>query len=106
MIRKTLELKEALKEWIATDEEANEFAEEIKEVQARFKKYVEDKEAALLAEIKALELDTKLAIKGAAKASEYKPADLKTYFYARAKESVDKVVKKGELFDELTKELE
>lgn len=97
--------KQILAEWKTTDAEYLEFAVELKEVQERAKKYVEDKEAELLGEIKALQIDSKLAIKAACKASGYKTKELKPYFEARAKEVVQKAVEKGNLFAKLDGEL-
>lgn len=104
-IRKLLELNEALKEWKAEDEEVQRILEDIKESQAILKSYVEDKESSLIREINDLTTDIKLAVKAAAKGTNYKPAELKAFFTARAKESVEKVVSKGELFAQLDLEL-
>lgn len=104
-IRKLLELNEALKEWKAEDKTVQGYLEDIKEARASLKSYVEDTESGLIREINDLNTDIKLAIKAAAKGTNYKPAELKSFMVARAKESVEKVVGKGELFAELDKEL-
>lgn len=105
MLRKQFELQDALKEWKAEDTEAQRLKNDIKDAQEALKKYVEDTEGNLVKEIADLALDVKLALKGAAKGSNYKPAELKAFFTARAKESVEKVVSKGELFQQLESEL-
>ncbi len=106
-VREILLKKDILKEWKTTDEECLAFAEELEEVNARYKAYVEKAEADLLREIKDLETDLKEGLKGMAKVSngEYKPAELKAFLVARAKETVEKVKDKGELFADLEKEL-
>lgn len=104
-MRKLIELNDALKEWKAEDEQVQEYMREIKDVQEALKGHIEDKESNLLREISDLNVDIKLAVKAAAKGTQYKPAELKAYFAARAKESVGKVVEKGELFQQLDSEL-
>lgn len=107
-IRNLLQQKELLKDFIDSDEECQELVQEVNDASKALKSAVEKSErgAELLEAIKAIELDIKLAIKAAARGTEYKAAELKAFMFARAKESVDKVVDKGELFDELKKELE
>lgn len=105
-LRKLLELNDALKEWKAEDEEVQRMLDDIKESQAILKSYVEDKESNLIREINDLNTDIKLAVKAAAKGTQFKPAELKSYFVARAKESVGKVIDKGDMFAQLDKELE
>lgn len=97
--------KEILKEFMADDEYVQECLGQIKEMQENIKAHVEDKEPELVREIKDLETDIKLAVSAAAKGTAYKPAELKGFFAARAKQSVEKVVGKGELFSELSKEI-
>lgn len=104
-IRKLMELNEALKEWKSEDEYVQELLQEIKNLQENLKSHIEDKEANLVREINDLNTDIKLAVKAAAKNTQYKPAELKAYFVARAKESVAKVVDKGELFAQLEIEI-
>lgn len=105
MLRKQFELQDALKEWKAVDAEAQRLQNDIKDAQEALKKYVEDTEGNLVKEITDLALDVKLALNGAAKGTNYKPAELKAFFTARARESVAKVVDKGELFAQLDAEL-
>ena len=104
-IRKLLEKKDALNEWKKEDEHVQDCLREIKELQENLKAHVEDKESVLVREIADLEIDIKLAIKAAVKGTNYKAPDLKDYLFARAKESVAKVIDKGDLFAELDKEL-
>jgi len=104
-IRKLIELNETLKEWKAEDAGVQQFAEDIKGLQEGLKSYIEDKESGLIREIADVSTDIKLAVKAAAKNTQYKPAELKAYFVARAKESVSKVVDKGELFAQLEIEI-
>lgn len=104
-IRELLEAKEVLKEQLEIDTEVVRIQNEIKESQQQLKGLIEDRHPNVVREIKALETDIKLALKAAAKGSDYKPAELKGYFVARAKESVEKVVSKGELFVQLESEL-
>ncbi len=105
LIRALLQKQETLKEWAAEDSEVLKQKEAIKESQEILKQYIESKESELVQEINALSTDIKLACKAAAKGSPYKAADLKAFFTARAKEAVDKVVDKGDLFFTLNKEL-
>lgn len=100
-IRKVLELKETLKEWISTQEDIAEYQEQIKEHQECIKGVIEDKNPDLVREIKDLETDIKLALKAAAKTTDYTPADLKGYMYARVKDSVQKTLDKAETFADL-----
>lgn len=97
--------KEILKDRMDTDDHVQKCLREIKELQDNIKAHLEDKESELIREIKDLETDIKLACRAAAKGTSYKPAELKGFFAARAKQSVEKVVSKGELFLELDKEL-
>ena len=103
-LRKLFELQDALKEWAAEDQQVNVFKSMIADIQKEMKQYIEDKESNLVREINDLNTDVKLAVKAAAKGTAYKPAELMAYMKARAKESVEKVVGKGELFAELDKE--
>lgn len=94
--------KTILKDWKSTDKECLAFAEEIKEVQERLKKHIEDSEAELLREIKDIEMDVKLAVKAASKAVvTYSAAELKKYFVDRSKDKVEDVVQKGVMYGEL-----
>lgn len=108
MIRDLNDAKEVLKEFVETDAQAIKMKEAIKEAQEELAKYLEDHERAsnMLRDVKDLTKDIGLAVKAAAKGSAYKPAELKTYFMARAKENgVEKVKEKAELFNDLEIEL-
>jgi negative regulator of replication initiation len=104
-VRKLLELKDTLKEGVKDDAKVIELKEEIADINAQIKQHIEDNESQLVREIKDLETDIKLAIKAAAKGTDYKPAELKGFFEARAKEKVADVVDKGALFEQLESEL-
>jgi len=97
--------KQILKEFMDEDEHVQETLAEIKALQESVKAYVEEKEPELTREVKALNTDIGLAVKAAARGTNYKAQELKAFFAARAKESVEKVVTKGEIFAELDKEL-
>lgn len=90
-----------LKEWAADDVFLNEKKAEIKAIQEEMKKYVEDKEAELVREIKDLKTDIGLAVKAMVKGTEFKAAQMKQYLTARAKEKVEDVLEKAELFEQL-----
>lgn len=97
--------KEILKDRMSTDEYVQECLQEIKGMQENIKSHLEENEPELTREIKDLSVDIGLAVKAAAKGTAYKVPELKAYFAARAKQSVSKVVEKGEVFAELEKEL-
>lgn len=106
-IRDLLKKKEILKSYKDEDEKVAELQAAIKESQDELKKFLEkhDDFREIYEEIKDLENDIKQAIKGAERATDKKfpAALLKTYFVARAKESVEKTVEKGSQFNELSK---
>jgi predicted Zn-dependent protease len=107
LIRQAAELKLDLKEFKDSDEKAVKLAQAIKDAQDELKQYLEDnqKSADIIEAIKDIEKDIKLAVQAAAKNSSYKASELKSYFIARSKdEGVEKVVQKGSLFEDLTKE--
>lgn len=97
--------KEILKDRMDGDQIVQDYLQDIKALQEDIKVYLEDKEPELVREIKDLNTDIGLACKAAAKGTTYKPAELKAFFAARAKQSVSKVIDKGDLFCELDKEL-
>ncbi len=104
-IRELLKKKELLKDFKDSDETALELADAVKSAQAALKDYIEksDDGKEIIDEIHAIEKEVKEAIKGAAKASTFKPAQLKAFLLARAKEdAVKKVIDKGSIFTELT----
>lgn len=104
LIRSIAYQKDLLKEFKETDEGAVEMVQEIKDQQEALKSYLEEQNDSkeILDKIKDLENDLKLAVKGAAQGSEYKPAVLKKFYMARSKEdAVDKTVDIGKTFEEL-----
>lgn len=104
-IREQLKLKEILTEGVADDQVVQDFKQQIADMNDAIKQHIEDKESDLVRRIKDLDTDIKLAVKAAAKGTDYKPADLKAFLVARAKEKVEDVVGKGELFAQLESEL-
>ena len=108
MIRELLQTKELMKDFIDSDEQCQEHVGFVKDAQEVLKSIIEESErgAELLEKIKDLENDIKLATKAAVKGTQYKAADFKNYSVARAKQSVQKVKDKGELFGQLDSELE
>jgi hypothetical protein len=97
--------KEILKDRMSEDTVVQDFLQEIKDLQECIKEHLEDKEPELVREIKDLNTDIGLACKSAAKGTPHKAAELKSFFAARAAEKVEVVVTKGELFQQLEKEL-
>lgn len=97
--------KEILKDRMDTDDVIQKALADIKILQEEIKHRLEDTEPELVREISDLNTDIGLACKSAAKGSPYKAAELKAFFAARAKQSVEKVVTKGETFAELEKEI-
>lgn len=104
-LRTLFKKQEIIKEWAADDTFLNQKKAEIKAIQEEMKKYIEETESELTREINDIKTDVKLAVKSAAKASGYKPAELNAYFTARAKEAVEKTLDKAELFSKLNTEL-
>ncbi len=104
-LRAIFKKQEIIKEWAADDEQVQEYKREIKVLQEALKGYIEETEAELTREINDLKTDVKLAVKAAAKASGYKPAELNAYFVARAKEKVEDAFAKAELFTKLDGEI-
>jgi len=116
-IRNIEKKKELLKDFKKTDEKAVELAQNVADAQAVLKKYIEDSETSLIAEIKSMNAELTTAIKGAARATKdsprpYKAGELKAYFQARNKTyeqgkvpPVKKVIVKGSTFDELEKKI-
>lgn len=108
LLRTVNEFKDALKAFKETDEKALKLIEAIKDAQEELKLYLEDNTTSkdILDNIKEHTKEFGLAVKAAAKGSAYKVNQLKPYFVARSKEdAVEKAVDKGQLFDELNKEL-
>lgn len=107
-VRAVIKKKELLKDFKESDEHAIELAQTIKDAQALLKAYLEENDDSkeILEAIKEQTKELKLAIKAAAKVTEHKPAELKAFFTARAKEDgVKKVIVKGDKFEAITKEL-
>lgn len=96
---------EILNEWKKEDATIAEFKLKLKEIQEEMKKYVEDTESELVREINDLKTDFKLAVKGCAKSSGYKPKEINSFMIARFKQKVEEVKEKAELFDKLNNEL-
>lgn len=90
-----------LKEWEADQDFLNQKKAEIKAIQEEMKAYVESNEPDLLREIKDLKTDIGLAVKAMVKGTEYKSAQMKQYLASLAKDKVDEVIEKAELFSEL-----
>lgn len=107
MIRDVLYQKELLADFKASDQKAQDLAAYVAEAQGDLKNYLEsnDQSKEILDQIKAIENDVKTAVKGAARGTNYKPAELKAFLMARVKDNVDKSIIKGGLFSELEKEL-
>lgn len=104
IIREIAKKKELLKDIAGSDEGAQELAQEAADVQEAYKSYLEtiDGYSEVATELKELEKDLKEAISGAAKASDFKAAELKAFYLARNKEqAVKKTIDKGVLFEEL-----
>lgn len=104
IIRDLNHQKELLADFKASDEKYLELAAEVKALQDAMKEYLKksDDGAEILEKIKDLNNDLKLAVKAAARGTEYKAAKLKQFFVARSKEEgVVKVIVKGCYFDAL-----
>lgn len=104
-LRSMFKKQEILKEWAADDEQVQEYKREIKALQEVLKSYIEEVESELTREINDIKTDVKLAVKAAAKSSGYKAAELNAYFNARAKDKVDDVLHKADLFTRLHDEI-
>lgn len=90
-----------LNEWKADDAFLNQKKVEIKAIQEEMAKYVEDTESQLVREIKDLKTDIGLAVKAMVKGTDYKAAQVKQYLATRAKDKVDDVLEKANLYSEL-----
>lgn len=100
-----LKKQEILKEWAKDDSEIAKFKDQIKELQDDMKEYIKETETELVREIDDLTIDIKEAIKAMCSGTEYKPAQVKTYLMARAKQKVEDAFEKAELFEKLEQEL-
>jgi len=99
---RTLDTKsQILKEWEADQVFLTQKKAEIKAIQEEMKAFTEDKEPELVREIKDLKTDIGLAVKAMVKGTDYKPAQMKQYLSSRAKDKVEDVLEKAELFSEL-----
>lgn len=109
LVRNVEYVKDQIKDFKESNEEINNILEEKKTLTDKINAIVEadDFGKELLEKLKVAENELKQAVKGAAKSVEgVKPAELKAYYKARAKdEGVKKVVVKGEKFDVLDKAL-
>jgi Mg2+ and Co2+ transporter CorA len=100
--------KDVIKDFIESDDKAQELKAAVKESQEALKAYVEsdDYMKEIQEEIDALTKELKQALKAASSASDFKPAELKAFFVARNKEDgVKKVVDKAEVFEAITETL-
>lgn len=97
--------QDILKEWAAEDPTVLKYKQEIKDLQESLKNFIKETESEIVREIDDLQIDIKLAIKGMSKGSPYKPAELKGYLFARAKDKVEETFAKAELFEKLDVEL-
>lgn len=108
MIKAIKEKKDAMKELVEGDEQAQDIVQAIKDLQGDLENYllsIKGYEASSAA-LKELERDLGLAIKGAARGTSHKVPELKAYFTARAAEATQKVIEKGELFVSLDNEIQ
>jgi len=103
MIKQLIYQKELMKEFTENDETVIDYSDAVKQSQEALKKYLATNDDAVTVnnKIKDISNDIKIAIKGAAKVCEYKPDALKAFFVARVREDVDKTVSKGVIFSEL-----
>jgi septal ring factor EnvC (AmiA/AmiB activator) len=104
IIRSIEEQSELLKLFKEENDGAAELVQAIKDAQEALKAYLEDDEesSGILEKKKALETELKEAISAAAKATDFKKADLAKYFKARSKEEgVEKVIDAGNVFTQL-----
>jgi hypothetical protein len=109
MVRAIEAKKQELKEYKETNEEVARLQLQVKQAQEELANYLtkDDNVIEFTAELKDATKELKQALKSAARASGYKPAELKTFFFARAKEkAVEKAVEKGTLFVELTSKID
>jgi hypothetical protein len=100
MLKELIRQKDLLKDFKESDDVACELAVEVKEAKDKLDSYIENDEIAksFIERIKEIELDIKVAVKGAARVCDFKPVELKAFFLARVKETVDKTVDKGIAF--------
>lgn len=105
LIRQVIKKKIILSEFKKEDAEYLKFAEQIKELQAEQKAYLAEKESELIGEIKDLDNDIKEGIKAMTQGTKFSAKDVKAYLISRAKEKVDEVILKGDVFGALEKEL-
>lgn len=99
--------KELIADFKASDEKAVAMAEAVKQAQRELKDYLETEEYSveLHTKKKELENDIKQAITAAAAGEKYKPAELKTYWAAKVKETVDISIGRGVMFKDLEEAL-
>lgn len=104
-IRQLNKKTEILKEWAADDNFLNQKKIELKAIQDEMKKYIEETESELTREINDLKTDIGLAVKAMVKGTEFKAAQMKQYLSSRAKDKIEDVLEKAELFEKLNNEL-
>lgn len=107
MLKVLTGFKEDLKDFKETDEKALKLIQAVKDAQEELKAYLEDNPTSkdILDNIKEHTKEFGLAVKAAAQGSAYKVGELKAYYVARNKETVEDVIGKGDLFSDLNKEL-
>lgn len=105
LIRQVIKKKTILVEFKKEDAEYLKFAEQIKELQAEQKIYLAEKESELIGEIKDLDNDIKEGIKAMTQGTKFSAKDVKAYLTSRAKDKVEEVILKGDVFSVLEKEL-
>lgn len=105
LIRTLAKKKELVKDFLDNSDDVATLRQNIEVAKKALADFLEtnDDYKALVAEHKEAATGVRLALKTAKKVFDKKPAELKAYFSARAKQSgVEKVVKKAKLFEELS----
>ena len=107
-LRELQDMKDELKDYLDSHEKVLELRDNIKIEQAALASFLETEDTVkqLNADIKELSKEITLAIKGAARGTEYKPKQLKAYFVDRAKDKVVPLVDKGKLYEDLNNEID
>lgn len=109
MVRAIEAKKQELKEYKEQNEQVVNLQQAVKNAKEELASYLakDDNVIEFTAELKDATKELKQALKSAARASGYKPAELKTFFFARAKDkAVEKAVEKGELFVKLASKID
>lgn len=109
MVRAIEAKKQELKEWKEGNEQVAALQQDVKDAQQALVNFLKKNDTVIEFKetLKDATKELKQALKSASKASGYKPAELKTFFFARTKEkAVEKVVEKGELFVEIASKID